>query len=334
MTIMKNLLIISLFLILEHTSIAQLRSTPKKLKAKGEYIHIFTNTVFPEQIETYKRQDIYSFDKKDSNVGITYENQEINKKTTFSVYIYPAGEGSEGRLRNEYLTSLKSSFEGTYTSQFAIKNVGKKYICNGFKAILKTESDKFSQLSLFECGVWFIKIHLTTNNLDSTFISNLEKSILDNFNPSKLTELKPLESKAAVYMGKAAFRDSVMLGSVMGSAFKKLDWAIKNVKEEEKASGFPDMYLDMHIEALKELISFNKKTNTRQNPLTIEYLKEVKSIIDAGFLEEFIMKQYSMVMIIPDNIKFDFEEFEKWKMNKNLMIDLNERYYMLAYQPR
>jgi hypothetical protein len=309
---------------------------PKLIKSRGYYTHKYSGTGFPKLIDgKYERKEIYAFDKKKKNIGVTYENQENKQKTNFTIYIYPAGDGSEGRLRNEYFTSMQSvanlTNNGLGATQYPVKFEGSKYACNGFKATFGTKAKEYSQLSLYECGAWFFKLRLTTEIKDSVQISDLETKILNQFDPSRLTELKALNPKADVYFSKIAFQDSILLGSAMGSAFKKIEWALENVSEKERASGFPDLYLEMHIVSLKEFTAFEEKYNYSKTKYTEQYLNELNSIINAGFLDEFIMKDFFMVAIPPENHVFDFDGFEIWKGNNNLTIDLNKLFYVVSY---
>jgi hypothetical protein len=144
--------------------------------------------------------------------------------------------------------------------------------------------------------------------------------------------MKKLKIKANVYFAKAAFRDSIMLGSAMGSAFKKINWAMENVKENERASGFPDLYIDMHIESIKELLKFQEKYKYKKTQPTIEYLEELNSIVESGFINEFLMEQYNMLLIVPDDRVLNFKAYEKWKENKKFVIDLNKKYYVVSYK--
>ncbi|RLD56352.1 MAG: hypothetical protein DRJ01_15355, partial [Bacteroidetes bacterium] len=332
----KQLLILIFLAVFGITANSQDLIKPKLIKSKGDYIHKYSETVFPKLIDgKYLRKKIYAFDKKKKNIGVTYENQENIQKINFTIYIYPAGDGSEGRLRNEYLISMQSvakmTNDGLEATQYPVKFEGSKYICNGFKSTFETRNKEYSQLSLYECGTWFFKLRLTSEIKDSVQISDLESKILNQFDPSHFTELKPLNPKAGVYFSKIAFQDSILLGSAMGSAFKKIEWAIENVSDKERASGFPDLYLEMHIESLKEFAAFAKKYDYKKTKYTEQYLKELNSIIDAGFLGEFIMEGFSMVVIPPENHVFNFDGFEMWKRKNNLTIDLNKLFYVVSY---
>lgn len=313
---------------------AQDLTNPKKIRFKNGYEHKHSNTDFPQTLENgFELTEVYAFDKKKKNIGATYE-KKIEPKGKLNIYIYPAEDGTEDRLRSEYLASMQSvanlTDNGLGATQYPVKFNG-KYDCNGFKAEFKSKSQEKSSLSIYECGTWFLKLRLTTEEKDSTQISKLEQSVLKTFNPSRLTEQKRLNPKADVYFAKAAFKDSIMLGSSMGSAYKKIEWVMDNVTEKERASGFPGHYLELQLASLKEFVEFDKKYDYKKSEYTQDYLNQVNSLIDSDFLDEFIMKGFSMVMIVPENHEFDFEGFEKWKAKNEITINLNELFYVIAF---
>ncbi|NCA86574.1 MAG: hypothetical protein EOM83_13550 [Clostridia bacterium] len=327
-------LAISLFLIFcSITIVGQDFSKPKKIKAKGNYIHRPTMTIFPESFDSFQRKNIYSFEKDKTNIGVTYENQQLQAQ--FSIYVYPAGEGVEGRLRNEYQKSMQSmanlSENGILATQFAVRKEGEKYTCNGFKAIVAPEENRYNSLTLYECGQWYLKVRITAYHLDTNQIASLEQKIYSKFDPTKLTATAPLGTKVTVYYSKAAFRDSVLLGSAMGSALKKIEWAEEHVKESERASGFPDLYLTLQVESLKAFMEFQHRFNYKKSDFTKEYLNELQLISAAGFLAELIMDQLGMILIMPEDTPSKFEEYEKWKQSNKITIDLNQRFYLISY---
>jgi hypothetical protein len=329
MTRKTGTLIILLF-VLGQISYGQTPRQPKQLKVKGTYVHSPTKTEFPVNIGSYQRQGVYSFDKKNENIGSTYKNEQ----TTLSIYLYPAGEGSEGRLRNQYLQAMQdmadNSKSGLHAQQEYTFFKSDGYKINGFTAT--TKGNPKSQLSLFECGQWFFKIRITTNLLDTAGINSLEKLILNTFQPTNLVKKSHLNHKADVIVAPAAFRDSLLLGSVLGSAFKKISWALENVDSLERASGFPDLYLGMHIESLKQFVQFEKGKQWTRHQSTTDYINELNDIITSGFLEEFILDQFNMIMIVPKDLTLDFEAYELWKSSYEPKINLKERFYLVTYK--
>jgi hypothetical protein len=311
----------------------QAQMNPKKIKSKVDYTHAATGFIFPIAIDQYNRADIYTFDKNKQNVGITYKTSDF--KTIVSIYLYPAGAGTEDRLRNEYLKSMQSvaniSENGVHAEQYAVSYKNGDYKINGFKANIN-DIDKKSSLNVFECGEWFFKIRITSEVLDTLGMKQTEQKILDLYEPTRLVKMSHLNPKADISFTKAAFVDSLMLGSAMGSAFMKLKWAMDNIDSLERASGFPGLYLDMHIASLKGFTEFEKKhPDFSKTKRTEEYLTELNSIIASGFLEEFIMEQFDMIMIVPDNLEFDFAGFDKWEIDNPISINLNERFYVIWF---
>lgn len=325
------------FLILTNLYVqGQERKSPQLIKSKGDYTHSSTEMIFPEQMEDYQRKAIYSFTKQDDNIEVTYEKPEM---TTVAIKIYPAGDGVEGRLRNEYLRTLQTISNETNRTigfeQGPLRRVGDTYICNGFSAVSRLKSkNKITDLILYECGAWFLRITITSKDLDSSHIVDLEEKILNKFDPTKLTELNPLNLKSDFIVAPALGKDRDRAKYILKSGLKKLEWANTNVPENERVSGFPDLYLNMHIEAFKEFAECKVEDYKPDNDIA-KLIEDVNLVIKAGYLPEFIMKQYSMVMIVPDNMKFDFEGYKKFvKEHNNPSIDMSKHYYLILYRQK
>ena len=311
----------------------QERHSSKSIKFKGDYTHSFTGLIFPEQFENYLRNSIYSFTKSDDGIEVTYENPQ---KTSIAIKVYPAGDGTEGRLRNEYLQTLQAiSNDANKTVGFEqgpVRKVGAKYICNGFKAVSHLrDNGAISQLALYECGAWFLRVKISSKDLDSSRIEQLEQKVLEKYDPTKLTELKPLNLKSDFIVAPGLGKDRTRAKYILKSGFKKLEWVNKNVPENERASGFPDLYLSMHIEAFKELAECNDENFTSDNEIA-KFISDINKVIKANYLPEFLMKQYSMVMITPDNIKFDFEGFAQWQEEYKISMDMRKHFYLIVYR--
>lgn len=314
----------------------QERKSPQLIKLKGDYTHSFSEMTFPEQIEDYQRKNIYSFTKQDDAIEVTYQKPEM---TIVAIKIYPAGDGVEGRLRNEYLKTAQTvSNEANQTIGFeqgSVRKVGTKYICNGFNAVsyLKNKRE-ITDLILYECGAWFLRIIITSKDLDSNHLEALEEKILNKFDPTKLTALTPLNLKSDFLVAPGLGKDRDRAKYILKSGFKKLEWANANVPENERVSGFPDLYLNMHIEAFKEFAECKEESYERDNDIA-KLIDDINMVAKAGYLPEFIMKQYSMVMIVPDKIKFDFEGYEKFaKEHNNPSININKHYYLIIYRQK
>lgn len=323
-----------------HLAFSQGTDRPKVIVVKGVYIHSQTKKAFPKHLVGHERQRIYSFDRDKSNIGATYKSQD--GKTLVSVYLYPADEGSEDRLRHEYVSSLEEivlvSRKGITTNQAPTTYVRDGYKINGIKAeVTDVKNQSRSHLAIFECGEWFFKLRVTSSSLDSTGVVKLERDFLDAFEPSELVKQSRLNPEASIYLAPAAFADSLMLVSAMGGAFKKVQWAREHVDSLERAAGFPSLYLELHVESLKEFARQEKvreeiRKKWKRQPSTDEFLFELNSIIESGYLREFIMDQYNMIMIVPDDAKLDFKSYRQWMLAHPISISLNRRSYVISYE--
>lgn len=330
---MKSKLI--LFILLTETFLQIVTAQSRVINAKGDYFHQKTNTKIPTKIEDFTRTTIIAFDNSKENIGVSYSNQNSNGKTTFTIFIYPSENGVEGVLRSEFLNSLKSitfiNKPGNIIKKYPIEYKKDGYTVNGFKARINDNNNK-SDLLVYQCGLWFLKIRVSTQNLDSLEMVALETDIANIYSPAIFVKQAPLNIKADIRFGKAAFTDSLMLGCVMGGALKKVEWAIENVDSLERISGFPDIYLDLHKASLLEFAKFAKDHPTMsRSQSTVDYLAQLNSIIDGGLLNEFIMKQFDMLLKVSPEINLDFNKFEEWGKTKSIKINLNSHFALVSY---
>jgi len=318
----------------------QPRMNPKRMKVKANenYTHSPTKVTFPDNLfDDFWRKSVYSFDKKNQNVGVSYDKLHNGEKTTFTLYIYPAGEGHERRLRREYSNTIQSAYyamrkEGLYVTQEAIKHEGNNYICKGIRAIFSNDDNDLSQITLYESGTWFYKIRITSNRKDTTYVLNLEKKIVEKYDPTILTELNPLGNIYTQYYDEIVFLDSILLGSAMGSAIRKHEWTMDSISEKERATGCPDLYLSFHVEAWKAFMEFQHRFDFGKSKFTENFLRELQMIYDAGFLNEFIMEELGWLMFPPENVVFRVEEFKKWRDENKITINLERRFATISFK--
>jgi hypothetical protein len=317
----NNIFLLILFLISTFTTIGQI----KKIKFKDNYNHSSTNTVFPRTLLDYNLNEVNAFDKKRENVCVEYKSQNPEDNTKISIYIYPAFSGYEGRLRNEYLNSLKAinSFSKN-KKEFKFDHTkieDDNFIVNGLKTTFIDEENNNSELSIYECGTWFFKIRITSNKLNTSQIDSLEKEIIRKYNPTYFTKLKPLNIKGNVTFARIATRDSLFLASTMGSALEKLIWCQENVSEKERKSGFPDLYLKLHLASINKFIDVEEEKKSfkmTRTELTGKFIDELKLLRSSGFLDEFIMEGYEKIMIVPEDVSLDYVGYNEWRKNNTI----------------
>ncbi|NEM98345.1 hypothetical protein [Pontibacter burrus] len=313
-------------------------SRPRSLAASGTFIHAKTKTPFPKDLAGYKRKSVYAFDKEKTNIGTVYWSAD--RKTKMSVYLYPYEVGTEDRLKQAYSTAYMevavTSKKGITATQKPISYIKDDYKINGLQANIKyVKEGTNSYLSVFECGKWLFKFRITSEVLDSAAIQELATTVIDTFAPTNLVKLDPLDIKPTLHLAPGATADSVITVSVLGSAFEKMQWVTDNVSPLERAAGFPGLYLELHVASLKAFAAQEqdkRMTNSARLPSTTAYLAELNKIISSGYLREFIMKEYDMLLIVPENITLDFEGFLQWRKLNPISIDLSSRFYVLSYK--
>ena len=144
--------------------------------------------------------------------------------------------------------------------------------------------------------------------------------------------MSPLNLKSNVGFIGDSMKDAETSSAMVNSAFKKMDWATRNVSSKERYSGFPDIYLAMHLESAKEYLRIQGKKMITGNPKTDHFFEDLNAISNAGFLPEFIMEEYDRVMIVPDDLKLNFDAYREWKKGRQISASLKEKKYIITYR--
>lgn len=321
-----------IFIFIFSVSNAQNFKRPKKIKSKENYKHIYSNFDFPMNFGDFKRNRIYSLDKSNKNIELIY----FLDKLSVSISIYPAPEAVEGRLRNEYKRSLDNilQFEDLplHITQRAIMHKSEGYKCIGISA--KSNLETVTQLTLFECGEWFYKLQIYYSDTDSLLAMQIQNKFIERWNPIELVKKSNLDSKASITINPTSAKDSLMLCTSLGSAFKKIEWVYENTDSLERAAGFPDMHLDMHVTAFKELVEFKKRQESWDaTPETLQYINTSEKIIKSGFSIEYILESFGYLLLIPENLYVDIEKYKAWKKSNNIDLSIYDiRPYIISFK--
>ena len=308
---MKRLLLLLALALLLCQSQAQ---SPKRIRAKGDYVHVSTKAVFPLQLGDYHRDGLYSYDKKKENVGGVYES--ANKKTLLSVYVYPAGIGHDRRIHDEYselMQELANIHGGLDAISNAVSYQNDGFKINGLRSVFSTKSENES-LTLYECGRWWFKMRITSSDLDTCQMSQLEHTVMDFFVPTNFVKNDPLKVGYNVHVAPGAIDDSLMLCCVLGAIVGELQWIDENVDSVEKLSGYPCLYLEAHMAAVEGFVKAEKDHPELNGGEEIHHqLEQYNKIIENGFLEEYLLDQYFGWLIIPKDMDIDSDAFYEWK---------------------
>lgn len=295
----------------------------KEIKSKDiTYLHKDTGLGMPAEIGEYKREGVYAFDRKKKNIGANYRSGT----TKVSVFTYPAYDGYEDRLRIEFFNGLAGIMEaeGLEGQHFEVNCVSfnsGKYLIHGLSAQY-TLNYNSSLLSLYECGHWWLKFRITDKK-DSVNLQSIEEQFKNSLTPDILISSSPLNDKFDVYFQKTAFRDSLMLGCVMGEAYAKIDWMMENLDSLELQAGVPSLYLDYFIAGINGALEFAQKhPEFSSTDATKRMLDFYFSVREDGYLEELIHEEKKGGISIPDNIDLDMDGYHQWLIDHPLNEDL------------
>lgn len=332
---MKTQLLLLTSIFLFNITNAQRLSRPREIKAGGDYMHAATATIFPAGIDGYERSEITTFDKQRNEIAARYEQKSRDGKTTISVYVYPAEEASNYRFRSQYWASAQSIAIAADRELKAVqtyRSVAKDgYKIHGFNAFI-TDGKQNTALELYECGNWFFKIRTTSDYLDSTRIYQLNQRIVSVFDPVNLVKHSTITPQPTISLNERAFADSLLMGFTIARALAELSWANDNVDSLEWLAGFPALYLEMHVASLKEAVKFANGENYQGvSQKTMEFMRQLRAIIDNNYLEQFVLEEYDMLLTskFPDKL-YNFKDYYAWKKKNRIDIKL-EPMYAISY---
>jgi hypothetical protein len=309
--------------------------TARRVAVGGDFVHDSTTVTFPVKIRQFTRTEITSFNESNTNIGATYESTLGGVNSTVAVCVYPAGKAYQDRLLNEYTESLSSiatlAGKEVLATQHPLRYSKDGYRVIGLTAHI-TGTLNPTLLTLFECGKWFLKMRVTSVTMGVGILDSLQSEFLESFRPTDIVRRDPLRQEGKVLMAPAAFQDSVLLHASLLGAFKTMSWARNNVDTLERCAGFPGLYLAGHTEPILEMIKDWEKSRKERSRSTDEYFTSLKEIRDAGFINEFVMAQYKMILVASDTLHLDFQRYEEWKQTHRPGTTLDTKYFMVGYE--
>lgn len=303
------------------------------LNSSNNFLHTETQTVFPYRMEEWTRTQATTFPDEKGKIEVQYSDKTGGN--VVGIRLSPSANATEGRLRNEYLKETMKISKGSNLfpkeAPVAVKFVGQKYHCNGVRGFFTGTNDNVL-VSVYECGTWLLNIQVSSPRNDREALTRIEESFLQQINPARLTALCPLNLKSNVHFETEALKDTVMTAAIVKSAFRKIEWVKENVDEEERYSGFPDLYLPMHVAALKEYLDVQSRKNWHKSKQAEAFYRGLDEINKAGYLPEFIMEEYQNVMAVPSNLPLRMKDYEQWKSDRPIKVHLPVNQYTITYR--
>lgn len=302
----------------------------EKIKTTKDFDHTVSGISAPVSLGNFLRTALLTNSKNDSILSAEYEDQNSDAVFQFKIVL---GYLDEERLFNYYFKNLKSR---KYTPA---KTVNKTVVfkegdfkLNGISTYFK-HLDRLINVRIYDAGFWLFVSETSQKGNDTLALDTRQEEFLKKIMPSKIVEKNPLTRYTNIYYAKAAFRDSLMLRSVMSSSMNKLKWVYENSNKFERAAGIPGMFLEYQLAGINGFIDYRTEVNPNpgkgvyETTNLIEFLTKLR---DAGFTDEFLMESYYYLLIPPENHQFDFEGYQKWKSENPIEYDTSGKYYVIA----
>ena len=84
---------------------------PRRIEARGEFVHPTAGVRFPEEVRGFVRTAITQFDDEGRDVAATYELKGSSRRFWATLYVYPVGSGARD-LRDKFAGARGAVLEG------------------------------------------------------------------------------------------------------------------------------------------------------------------------------------------------------------------------------
>jgi hypothetical protein len=341
-----------IFCFLTTSIFAQNRKQPVDLKIKGDYNHLPTKTTFPELWSGFQREEVISYDMKNTHVAVSYVQQISKKsKTVLSIYLYPNKYIDNQQLRDGFYSydyalnqnsnkniEIKPSFGNLSNDKLKVSyiysifnnSMGQPDFFKGVKYV-----NKNSLLSIYECGGWTFKVRASSDEMTDDQLKDLKDKAENYFGVLNVASIKtlPINDVPDILLSASVKRDSMMINATSEAAKAKINWLAENLEEKEILTGFNDMKIDSEVYSIEKMLEYYKthEKDWQINTDTKKYFDEMMRIAENGRLKDHIYEKYHGLIDYPEgeSKKTDYVQF---KIDKNISEDTNEIFYKIFYK--
>ncbi|REC80007.1 hypothetical protein DRF60_03215 [Chryseobacterium elymi] len=305
----------------------------KKIKSNTYFNHMASGMTAPVSLGDFSRTALFTNSKNDSVFAAEYENK--SNDAVYKFKIIPAFLDEE-RLLNHYFKELN---ERKYRPKESEK-VNKTVTFKEGKFRLHGISTYFSHLNrlinvrVYDAGFWTFISEISQKGNDTLVLDKIHDQFLKNLQPGKIVENNPLTRYSNILYSPIAARDTVLLRITMSSATNKMKWIYENIDKYERASGIPGTLLDFQIAGINGFIDYKTEKNfkpIKEGNFTVDKLISFfTKLRNDGFTDEYLMEQYYYLLSPPENHQFDYEGYQKWKLNNSIDYNVAEKYYIIV----
>lgn len=304
----------------------------KKIKSITDFEHSISGIYAPMSLGNFSRIELSTNSKNDSVFAAEYEDQ--NNNLSFKFKILPAFLDEE-RLLGHYYKDLQerrySPRENKKKSKAVIINEG-KFKLHGISSYF-SHLNQLINLRIYDAGFWVFISEVSQKGNDTLALDKAQELFLNKIQPAKIVEKNPLTRYANILYAPVAAQDILLLRTTMSSSTNKMKWIYENIDKYERAAGIPGILLDFQIAGINGFIDY--KTEKNQNPIegnnpATQLISFFTKLRKEGFIDEYLMEQYYYMLTPPENHTFDYEGYQKWKLENSIDYDTSKKLYIIV----
>ncbi len=302
----------------------------KKIKSTSDFEHTISGISALISLGNFSRTDLFTNSKNDSILSAEYENKNNDELFQFKIVL---GRLDEERLFNYYFENLRNRRYGPKEAvNKAVTFKDGKFKLNGISTYFK-HLDRLINVRVYDAGFWMFVSENSIKGNDTLALDKRQEEFLQKLNPSKIVEKNPLTRYSNIFYAPAAAQDKSLLRITMSSATNKLKWIYENIDKYERASGIPGILLDYQMAGINGFMDY--KTEKNQNSIegnnsATQLISFFTKLRNDGFLDEYLMEQYYYLLTPPGNHKFDYEGYQKWKLENSIDFNTSQKYYLIV----
>jgi len=304
----------------------------KKIKSTIDFEHSISGISAPMSLGNFSRIELSTNSKNDSVFAAEYEDS--NNNVSFKFKIIPAFLDEE-RLLSHYYKDLQerkySPKENKKISRAVTIKEG-KFKLHGISSYF-SHLDRLINLRIYDAGFWVFISEVSQKGNDTLALDKAQDQFLTKIQPAKIVAKNPLTRYANILYAPIAAQNKSLLRTTMSSSTNKMKWVYENIDNYERAAGIPGVLLDFQIAGINGFIDY--RTEKNQDPIEgndpgAQLISFFTKLRKDGFVDEYLMEQYYYLLTPPENHQFDYEGYQKWKLENSIDYDTSKRLYIIV----
>ncbi len=294
---------------------AQLVAQPHAIQVTDDFRHAASGAVFPERVGLMFREQPQAYDRDEYDVSAQYV---LVGSLWVTAYVYPAGAAVSGRLRNEFLKSVRSferlSKGAKRMTARVVRPAGTPASVGGFEATWNVRSasgrvDRVERLQVFQCGQWFLKLRGTCRAEATAKLRAALRRIQAALSCRAIARANAVGPKIVVVLNPDMDEQSAL--PWLAYALGLMAWTRDHVPRAERVYGAAEHSHAMYFEALSHALQVHEEMAAKGksgDPL----FNALAAAKKAGFLDELVWSWHFDFLDPEPSLRLDLGGFGAW----------------------